>query len=141
DVVLEIDAEMFRAAERRLTRWSAVAAGAFLAGADDGVNLAEAVHDAEGVTGAFEDIDIADAIGGHGSRIDERGCRCFGAIFGNALLAVASDGGDDAGLENDDANAAIIEIGQIKLLTFGVESGAIEAAEFGLRGRAAVAAE
>ena len=65
----------------------------------------------------------------------------LGAVLGHALLAVAGDGADDAGLHVDGADAAVVEVGQVHLLALGVEGDAVDAAELRLGRRPAVAGE
>src|SRR5205823_1150970 len=86
-------------------------------------------------------IDVTRAIHRDGARVHKGCVRSLCAVPGNTALAVARDGTDDAGLEVDGADAAVVEIGEVQVLALRIERRAIETAELRLRGRSAVAAE
>src|SRR5436309_1383774 len=73
DVAGAIDAEVLRAAERRLPAGPAVAAETFLAGPDDGANAAVGRDDPHGVAAALQDVDVAGRVRRHGPRVHEGG--------------------------------------------------------------------
>ncbi len=73
------------------------------------------------------------------ARIDQRRGLRVGAVAGHAPLAVARDQVHDAGLHVDDADPAVVQVGEVELAEVGVECEAIDAAEHGIACRAAVA--
>src|SRR5262249_32578041 len=136
-----VDTQVLGPAQRRPPGGTAVAAGPLLAGADDGADLAGTVHDAQGVAGALQDVDVARVVHRDGARVDERSLDRHRAVLRDALLPVAGQGGNDASLEVDPADPAVVEVGQVEVLAAGVEGQAVNAAEPGRRRGAAVAAE
>src|SRR5262245_45003265 len=129
DVVVEIDAQMLGSIERRLDRVAAVAGNSRFACAGNGANLAISVDDAQRVTAAFEDVNVAFAIDAGGTRIDQWAGLCVGAVFRSVFLAVARDVDELVGFHVDVVNAALVEVGQIELAEIAGEGDAVDAAE------------
>src|SRR5205085_12085947 len=115
----------------------AVAAEAADPGAGDRADFARRVHHAQGVAAALQDVDVALAVHRHGARIDQRRRAGVGAGGGHALLAVAGDGVDDAGLQVEGAHAAVVQVGEVEPFAGRVEGDAVDAAELRLDGRTA----
>src|SRR5207249_5219482 len=134
-----VNAQVLGPVQRGLKRRAAAHTG--FAGAGDGANLAAGVHHSQGVAAAFQDVQVPLGIDGVRPRIDERLLRGLFAVLGDAFLAVAGRGGDDAARQVDLADAAIVEVGDEAVLAGGVEANAVAAAELGLDRRAAVTGE
>ena len=75
------------------------------------------------------------------ARVDERLINGGLAILRNAFVAVSGDGRYATSLQIDGADAAVVEVGQEQLVARRIERCAINTAEFGFDGGAAVAAE
>src|SRR5437016_1762137 len=141
DRTVAIHAQVFRTIQGRITSWAAVARISARACANDGRDCAVGCDDAQSVPFAFEHIDVTRAIHRDGARVHKGCVRSLCAVPGNTALAVARDGPDDAGLEVDGADAAVVQIGEVEVLALWIERRAIETAELRLLRRSAVAAE
>src|SRR5262245_7612289 len=137
DVVVRIDAEMFRPVKGRLPGVAAVAGVACLAAdTDRRANLALRIDDPQRMAAALQDVDVSLAIEAGGPRIDEGRRFRIRAIHGNSLLPVAGDEMHRARVEVDGPNAAVVEIRDQQFAALEIEGDAIDAAELGLGGGA-----
>ncbi len=126
DVVVGIDAEMLRSVHRREQGFPAVAAESPLPGAGDGADLPLPIHDAQRVAAAIQDVDVAAGIDSHGAWIDQRAAAGSRAVHRHVPLAVPRDRLHDAGLQSEYSNAAVVEVGEIKVLGAAIQGDAID---------------
>src|SRR5262249_20551681 len=104
-------------------------------GSDDAglaVNLAD--HGVE----AIDDVEVSVLVHGAGVGLVDGGVGRLVAVAGVAFLARAGDGGDDAGLEIDLANAVVHRLGDVEMAAV-IDIAMERLAEGCLAGRAAVA--
>src|SRR5262245_39719336 len=120
---------MLGAVHGSFASWTAVAAGAFLTGADDRANCTFGINDAERVPRSLEDIDVALSIDRDGAGIHERSLGCHGAVLGNAALAIAGNCAHHPGPQLDHADAAVVEVGEIEFFVGRIEGRTIDTAE------------
>ena len=100
----------------RLGRLAAVAAVAFFAAARDGGDDAGlAVDLAHDGVEAIDDVEVVVLVDDDGVRFIEGRRGRFAAVAGVAFLAGAGDGGDDAGLQIDLADAVIGGLGDVEM--------------------------
>ena len=64
---------------------------------------------------AFEDVDVAPAVDGHGPGVDQGGGAGIGAVLGDALAAIARHRRDDARLEVDHPYPPVVQVGQVEV--------------------------
>ena len=126
DGVVGVDADVFGAVHGGVEGGATVAGEAFFAGTiDDGADAALGVDDAEGVGGAFEDVEVAGGISGDGTGVGEGGVDSEGAVFGDAFFAIAGDyfGGLGGEMKGDDLE----EVGDVEGFAVGGKSDAVRA--------------
>jgi hypothetical protein len=111
NVIVEIDAQMFRSVQRRFPGIASIATCAFFPGPDDRSDFSRAINDPQSIAASLEDINIFLPICGNGAWIEQRSVPGLGAITRNTFLAVACDGRDDSRTKIDHANPSVIQIG------------------------------
>ena len=80
DVLIAIEAEMFRSAKRGLQGRAVVSGRPCLARPGQRANLALAIDDAQRMAAAFEHVHVSCAVGSDGPRIDQRRFASDGAV-------------------------------------------------------------
>src|SRR4030095_4805277 len=93
----------------------------------------------QSMAAAFEDVQIPVSVETGGARIDQRRVFGVGAVLWNAALAVAGGKRYPLRLHVNDANAAIVQIGDSHALAWRIQSDAVDAAELRFQRGAVIA--
>ena len=94
---------------------------------------------AQSVAAALQEINTAIRREVRSARVDKRTFGGEGSVLGHAPFAVASDGGDSVGLEIEEADAAVLDVGDQELVAGTVKGDADDLGVERLGDRATVA--
>ncbi len=113
-LVVPVDGDVLGPAQAGQGRGTVVARESGLAGARDGADPARGIDDAEGMSAALADIEVAARVHGHRARVHEGLGERDAAVLWYALGPVAGDGGDDPGRKVHGADPAVVEVAHVE---------------------------